>query len=90
MEHVAATVMAVLDNDAHRATKYVSPKEVVRATRVLLGGKINRRDKTRVVLTIGRPNFREREFIKLVGKAGAEFPFKKIQLQFPPKRRRTL
>jgi phage baseplate assembly protein W len=68
-----------------RATLYVSPKMVVKATR---------RHKPRVragtvelVVTIGRPNYAEREFIKAAVKAGERFPIEKVQLRFWPRGR---
>lgn len=36
-------------------------------------------------LKLGKPNFRERLFIKACKKAGEPFPIKKIQLKFWPK-----
>jgi len=41
-----------------------------------------------MVLTIGRPNYAEREFIKLCKKAGEPFPVKKMQLKFYPKKKK--
>ena len=78
---------ALLQSDAWRAVKYRSRKEVFRATRILCRGKIRRGKNVpvEVVLHLGRPNYREREFIKKYAKAGGRFPVKKIQLQFPPK-----
>lgn len=79
---------ALLFHDAKRATKYLSPKKVVSAQRVLFGGKIDRRDKrATIVVKIGAPNHAERQFIKALQKAGERFPVRKVQLKFPPKRR---
>lgn len=64
-----------------KATKYISPKEIVRATRKTYGKKI-RHGNIEIHLTIGRPNYAEREFIKLCQKAGEPFPIKKIQLKY--------
>lgn len=60
-----------------RATKYYSPAFVVRATR-----RVQSRSKIEVVLTMGRPNYRDRDFIKRCKKAGEPFPIKKIQYKF--------
>jgi hypothetical protein len=70
---------------AHKATKFVSPTEKVTATRKLYNGKPGKR--TEVVLTIGKPNAREREFIKHCQFSGVPFPVRKVQLKFPPKRK---
>lgn len=70
---------ALLVTDSRRATKYLSPHEVVSATRVTFGGKIDKRDRRMtIVLKIGEPNFAERRFIKGYVKA---FPFKRIHIR---------
>lgn len=73
---------------AHKATKFVSPKLVVRATQKLERGKVPKRGNVEIVLTIGRPNFVERRFIKACQKAGETFPVRKVQIKQPPKRKR--
>lgn len=72
---------ALIDNNAVRATKFISEKEIVRAKRKTFGKKIVRGN-VEIILTIGRPNFEERNFIKNCKKAGESFPIKKIQLKF--------
>lgn len=64
------------------AVKYMSPKEVVKATLRFKPSK--RVTRSEVVLTIGRPNYAERKFVKLCQKAGEPFPFKKVQLKLYP------
>lgn len=84
---VTRIVEALLICDAHRATKYVNPKHIVRATRKLTGGKIDRRERNiEIVLTIGRPNYRERKFIKDCKKSGVKFPVRGVQMQYPRRR----
>lgn len=61
------------------AVKYISDKEVVKATRRFKPSKRNLREE--ILLTIGRPNYAERRFIKLCKKAGEPFPVKKVQLK---------
>lgn len=71
--------------DIYKAEKYLSPKLVVRATR---RHKPSKRDRqTELVVTIGAPNYLERQFIKDCNHAGEKFPVRKIQLKFWPKRR---
>lgn len=92
IKEIANATIAVLDmlhgGKVHRATKYMETNLVVRATRPLSGpvGKrrIDRRENFTVLLTIGKPNHRERDFIKMCKKAGEPFPVKNIQLKFPP------
>lgn len=79
---VGKVVDAVIVNHAARATKYVSENMIVRATVRRFRGKICKGNQE-IVLCIGKPNHRERQFIKRCKKAGEPFPIKKIQLQFP-------
>lgn len=85
---VAKSVRALISNDAHVATVYLSETQTVRATRVLLKGRIPRGRVSRydISLTIGRPNFRARAFIKKAKTAGEPFPIRKVQLVFLSKR----
>lgn len=72
-------VEAVL-HGASRATKYISKKLTVKATRI---GKVDKREKSdNIRLTIGRPNYAERSFIKDLIVAKEPFPVKKVQLKF--------
>ncbi len=81
MKHIEAVVMALLNSEARRATKFVSPTEVIRAHRITFGGKLDRRNKAiDIRLKIGKPNFHERKFIKDCIKAGESFPVRKILL----------
>ena len=86
-------VEAILDNnDVLRATKYISPKEIVRATRRswrIHNRKTHKNKPIEIVLHIGRPNYLEREFIALCQKAKEPFPIKRIQLKLwnPPKKK---
>lgn len=89
---VARSVLSDLfKTGAMRATKYLSAKQTVKATmrhgrfayRIVDGARVLVR--AEVLVTIGKPNFAERRFIKLCEKAGEPFPVKKIQLRFPAK-----
>lgn len=85
---ILETVLPILQGDILKATKYISPKEIIRATRTRVGGKIDKRYGMEITLTIGKPNFLEREFIKLCKKAGEPFPIKKVQFKtYQPKKR---
>ena len=81
---IGRVVFAILGSDAYRATKYISPTEVIKATR---RHKRNKRAKrVEMVVTVGDPNYAEREFIKRCRQAGEPFPVKKIQLKFAKKK----
>lgn len=85
---VGNLVLTVCKAKAHKAINYISPKEVIRATRRLERGKITAHGNVDITLTIGRPNYVERKFIKLCLQAGEKFPLQKVQLKYPPKRRK--
>lgn len=90
---ISDVVLSIVDsNDVIKATKYVSPKQIIRAVRKTFkynGRKPTDRGRnTEITLTIGRPNYLEREFIKLCTKAGEPFPVKKIQFKiYSPKKK---
>lgn len=74
--------------NAHTATKYISPSHVVRATRIVYRGRIDKRSKAiDIRFTDGRPNYHARQFIKSCQKSGEPFPVRKIQLKFFPKQK---
>lgn len=73
----------ILLGDVVKATKYISPKLIVRAVRTRCGKKLSRKgENISVTLTIGKPNFEEREFIQLLQKSKEPFPIKKVQVKF--------
>ena len=78
------TLLLLFSEGAYKATKFLSPKLVVTASRRWAKQKIDKRDKrAEVLLKIGRPNFQEREQICQLVKAGEPFPVSKILLKFP-------
>lgn len=81
---VQPVIESLINTNAKTATKFVSPKEIIRAT---IHGKHRKGSNYEIVLTIGRPNYAERKFIKDCKKAGEPFPIKRVQLKFPPKKR---
>lgn len=83
---IISVIEVVLDGGYHSAVKIMSPTQVTRATRVLYDGKITKGD-TKIVLTLGGPNYLEREFIAKCKKAGEPFPVKKIQVRKLPVKR---
>lgn len=93
IKEVSKAVIAVLDElhggQVHKAAKYLDTNLVVRATRPVFGPRGKKRvlkgGNFQVVLTIGKPNYEERKFIKACKKAKESFPIKKVQLKFVPK-----
>lgn len=87
--HVALAIQAVVTHGAHAATKYLSPKHVVKVTQRLAAGKLPRKGgNLDFVVTVGSPNFADRLFIKQCIKAGEPFPVKKLRLKFPAVKRK--
>lgn len=82
MGYVTKAVEMLLRSEAKKATKYLNERQIIRAVRKTYGGKFGRGN-IEVTLTIGKPNYVEREFIKLCKKAGEKFPLKQVQLKFP-------
>jgi len=79
---VGLVMETILSFNLKRVTMYLKPDFVISAQRKCWGGKIDLRDKSvEIVVKIGKPNFAEREFIKLCKKAGEPFPVKKLQFK---------
>lgn len=79
----AVSCVLVVPN-CRRATAYLSENFTVKAT---AQRRIDKRAKSATVLvTMGRPNFLERRFIRLCQKAGMCFPLRQVQLKFWPKK----
>ena len=80
-QDVGLVSILALGPNVYRATKFLGPQLVIRATRP---HKYDRRNRSNtVVLTVGKPNAREREFIRRCKKAGEPLPVKKILLKGP-------
>lgn len=72
---------------ARKATKYVAPSLTIKASR-----QHKRRGNERavtIILTIGRPNYAERRFIKACQKAGEPFPVRRVQTKAFAQKRKT-
>jgi len=83
---ITSVAEQLLRFNAIKATKYLSPTHIIRATRKRYGGKIIS-GTIEMVISIGRPNYIERDFIKDCKKAGEPFPVKRVQLKlYNPKR----
>jgi len=75
-------IETLLRANAVKTTKYLSEGLVIKATRKLYNKKIYKSGNTEIILTIGKPNFDERKFIKQCLKAKEPFPIKKIQIKY--------
>lgn len=79
---IGKVVRTLLEGQAAKVTAYLSPQLTVKASRVLFGRKIDKRDRRADVrLTVGVPNYAERRFIKACLAAGEPFPVKKFQVR---------
>lgn len=75
----------IVMNDLRKAVKFIGPNLVVKLTSQR---KYSKRERQRTfLLTIGKPNFAERKFVKECKKAGEPFPVEKVQLQGHPVKR---
>ena len=54
----------------------------------VVGKKLRSRSNESYYVTIGRPNYEEREYIKAFHPEGKWSPVRKLQLTYPPKRRK--
>jgi hypothetical protein len=65
----------VLNCGAYKAVAYLSPTLTVKATRKRFKGKIDKRNRiAEIIITVGKPNYEEREIIKRAKKEGKSFP----------------
>lgn len=79
---VGSVINAFNQPKVYSATKYLSDKIVVRATRRRYNGKLPAKNQNlEAILVIGRPNYAQKKFIKLCQKAKEPFPIKKVQLK---------
>lgn len=93
-DYAADVIDELIGTGSHSATKFLSPRRVVRATRKIYKCyskkkySFNREGKNiELTVTIGRPNHREEKFIKDAVKVGYAFPLRQIWLKPVPERR---
>lgn len=72
-------IVYMLNKSVKSAVKYNSEDERIKMSKVY-----RKTYPLDLRLTIGRPNYSERKFIKQCVKAGEPFPIKKIQLKYWP------
>src|SRR5688572_24373991 len=80
---VAEVVTAIRnDRTIKRATVYITPTLTVKATAQHARTRTARERGVTALVTVGKPNFAQREFIKTCIKVGEKFPVRKPQLEF--------
>ena len=84
---VGKVVSTLIATESKKATAYLSPRLTVKAIRVAFDGRIDHRDRRADIrLTIGKPNAKERRFIRDAQRAGEPFPIKDVLVRrFPVK-----
>jgi hypothetical protein len=86
-KHVVGVFNALTKNHKIKtATVYISPKQTLKLTRQ---GRDKRSSHHTYLLTIGKPNYAEREHIQSLLKAKEPFPVKKIRLKFYPEKKKA-
>lgn len=89
--------LALATTGAHHATKYLTPKLRIKLTRKAYEDDFRRGAfsttaaalrNQEFTLSVGDPNYEERQFVADCRKAGEPFPVKQIQLKYLPKRRK--
>lgn len=84
---ISKTILALFEEPTVRqATTFLSERLIVRATARFKFAKRMRLNE--IVLTVGQPNYREREFIRTCKKAKEPLPVKNVQLKFWPEKKR--
>lgn len=78
--HAAAEVInEIVLRGVRTGTKYLSPTLTVKGT-VRKSTRYSRTQQE-IVVTYGKPNYREREFIKVAMQVGEPFPVQKVQVR---------
>jgi hypothetical protein len=84
---MAAYAFSMRVEGVKTATKYLDNDLTARLT--INKWSFDKREKRlHLILSVGRPNYTERQFIKDCIKAGVKFPVRKVQLKFKPAKKR--
>lgn len=87
------TIITAMINDSEirQGTIYASANKTIKVTHIH-NRSVSRKPRVDsnmdLRVTIGRPNYPERKFIKMCKRAGEPFPVKKIQFKFFPAKKR--
>lgn len=79
---VAGIVCEVL-RGSRKATAYLTPTMTVKGT-MRKSTRFSKRQQE-ILVTVGKPNYAEREFIRVAKLAGEAFPIKRIQIKSWPR-----
>lgn len=82
---IETAVRLALHKDVRSVTIYQSPQQRITATRRFRSLRVQSVD---LIVTVGKPNYRQRKFIAACKKAGEPFPIKKPQLRLWPARKK--
>lgn len=82
-------ITELLSSKAMKATWYESPKRIVRVVRTKYDNKFPQGN-IQITLTIGKPNYAERDFIKILKRDGVAFPSQQIYLKYLPKKKASI
>lgn len=80
-KEIAQVTAALMVSDAKSAVKFLDEKTIVRATWHNKPSSKNCRET--MIITIGKPNYKEREIAARHHKAGTELPKKPLLLPWP-------
>lgn len=86
LKKLIESIAQFADPKVRKTVAYIAPDLTIKLTRRLQPDRRSRQIEW--VLTSGKPNYEEREFIKKLRKVGEPFPVKKIQLKFYPEKRK--
>lgn len=77
---ISRVVQACYERKVRQATIFLAPQFVVKATRRFRPDKRSFHEE--ILLTLGKPNSKERQFIRLCLRVKEPFPVKKMQLKW--------
>lgn len=82
-------VDTLLATKSRSVTKFLSPVRMVRATMILYDKRWPRKNwqSMSIKVTLGRPNYRERKYVKDLVAAGEKFPLRKLWVRPLPQSR---
>lgn len=76
---IGSVVSTLLFSDAKKVTKFLSPKLRITATRSHKRDRRNTRES--FIVTIGQPNYEQRQLVKAAIAAKEPFPIRKLQIK---------
>ncbi len=71
----------IIRSEVKKATKYIGQELIIRVTKKTFDNNANNKGNMQITMTIGKPNYQEREFIKKCLIVNEPFPVKKVQVK---------